>query len=104
MVYYTIRGDYTMGLNQIIFLLIILIVISCIIWQLFKSRQLFLAGFILNSNSYILYLFSLIVPLVGIIVGSIKISKDDNYNRNVGINCIILSIVSTIIGIIIITK
>lgn len=93
-----------MRMEQIALIIVILIFIIGISFQLFKNRKLLAEQYRLSSNSYVLYLFSLLVPLVGIIVGSIKLSKDDNFNRSIGINCIILSIISMIIGAILIFK
>jgi len=84
-----------------------IVITVCIVYtsiQIFKNRYIFIEGFKLNSNNYIIYLLSLFIPLVGIIVGSIKLSKDDNFNRNIGINCIILSVISIVLGILILKK
>lgn len=89
---------------ELIFLIIVLAFISYVLWQLLKNRELFIMQFKLNSNSYVLYLFSLLVPLVGIIVGSIKLSKDDGFNRNIGINCIVCGIISMVVGALIFLK
>lgn len=93
-----------MGINEVIIILFFLSFIGCILWQVFKNKRLILANFELNSNSYILYLLSLFIPLVGIIVGSIKISKDDNINKNIGMNCIIFGVISIILSAILIIK
>lgn len=91
-------------MELILLFIIVIIFISYVIFQIYRKRQIFFMQFKMNSNNYIIYILSLLVPLAGIIVGSIKLSKDDNLNRSTGINCIILSIISMIIGAIIIFK
>ena len=90
-------------MESTIFYIVVTICIVYILIQIYKNRYMFIEGFRLNSNNYIIYLLSLFIPLVGIIIGSIKLSKDDSLNKGVGINCIILSTIS-VIGTIIILK
>ena len=48
------------------------------------------------SNSYFLnYIFSILIPLVGIIMGAIYLTREDE--KDVGAICILLGIISTII-------
>lgn len=91
-------------MELIMLFILVTIFISYVGFQLFKNRFIFIEGFKLNSNNYIIYIFSLLIPLVGIIVGSIKLSKNNKFDTTTGINCIILSIISIIIGAIIIFK
>lgn len=51
-----------------------------------------------NSSSYTFqFVISLLIPLVGFILGSILLGKDDEYKKSKGKTCIILGIVSTVI-------
>ncbi len=44
------------------------------------------------------YVISFLIPLVGYILGAILLSKDNTFDKSVGKNCIILGIISSIIG------
>lgn len=41
---------------------------------------------------------SFIIPLVGFIVGAINLTKDDEEQRELGMNCIVLGIISLILS------
>lgn len=46
------------------------------------------------------YFFSFIIPIVGFVLGAVLLSKDDEDERNNGVACIVLGIISVIINII----
>ncbi len=51
-----------------------------------------------KENNVFRYVISFLIPLVGYILGVILLSKDNADDKSVGKNCIILGIVSAIIG------
>ncbi len=53
-----------------------------------------------DSGNTFRYVISFLIPLIGYILGAILLSKDSEEERSVGQSCIILGIVSTIIGVI----
>ena len=53
-----------------------------------------------DSNTF-RYVISFLIPLVGYILGAILLSKDNADEKSIGKSCIVLGIVSTIIGVII---
>ena len=55
-----------------------------------------------RGQSYVFqYVISFLIPLVGFILGAILLSKDDDEQKSVGKTCIILGIVSVVIGVIV---
>jgi len=44
------------------------------------------------------YIFSFLIPIIGFILGAILLSKDDEDDRSVGKVCIILGVISVLIG------
>ena len=55
-----------------------------------------------RGQSYLFqYIISFLIPLVGFILGAILLSKDDEEEKSVGKTCIILGIVSVVIGVIV---
>ena len=81
-------------------LLIVLIVILVIITYIYMKLQnpVWKAQCLLMFENWGVYLVSFFVPLVGIIVGSINLTKDEPYKKNIGMNCIILGVMSIIIA------
>lgn len=53
-----------------------------------------------GSNAF-RYVISFLIPLIGYILGAILLSKDSAEEKDVGKNCIILGIVSAVIGIVV---
>ena len=51
-----------------------------------------------------IYIVSLIIPLVGFIIGSINLTKDTPYKKSTGMHCIVLAVISCIFGYLIISK
>lgn len=51
-----------------------------------------------SSGNIASYIFSFLIPLVGLILGPILISKDDEDKKESGIICIIIAIISIIIS------
>ena len=47
-----------------------------------------------NFDAFLLYLISFLIPLIGIIIGIVYLSKDGPDYRDVGQGCIILSLIS----------
>lgn len=54
-----------------------------------------------NKSYTFQYIISFLIPLVGFILGAILLSKDEDEEKSVGKICIILGIISVVIGIII---
>jgi len=52
-----------------------------------------------SGNTY-RYIFSFIIPIIGYILGAILLSKDDETAKNAGKNCIVLGIISTVLGVV----
>ncbi len=53
-----------------------------------------------ESGNTFRYVISFLIPLIGYILGAILLSKDNEEEKSAGQSCIILGIVSTVIGII----
>ena len=52
-----------------------------------------------SGNTY-RYIFSFLIPFIGYILGAVLLSKDDETEKTVGKNCIILGIISAVIGVV----
>ena len=53
-----------------------------------------------ESGNTFRYVISFLIPLIGYILGAILLSKDNEEEKSAGQCCIILGIVSTVIGVI----
>ena len=55
-----------------------------------------------NHDGCFTYMISFIIPLVGIIVGAIYLTNDDSTKKHIGKVCILLGLLSNILGVLII--
>lgn len=51
-----------------------------------------------NNKNIAIYIVSFLVPLVGFIVGGINLTKDDEEVKKLGMNCIVLGILSLVVS------
>ena len=89
---------------EIIILLIVIASFSYAVYKMFKGNVYTKVGVNIFFDNLGIYILSLLIPLVGFIAGAINLTKDESYKKSIGVNCIVLGIVSTILGYILITK
>ena len=51
-----------------------------------------------SSGNLVSYIFSFLIPLVGLILGPILLSKDDEDKKESGVICIVIAIISIVIS------
>lgn len=51
-----------------------------------------------ETNNFFLYIASLIIPLVGFVAGAVLLANDEDYKKESGKVCIIIGIISTLLG------
>ena len=85
-----------MGLLIFTGVILLCVILLCLV--VFKKSNNSCMQYKEKENNVFRYVISFLIPLVGYILGAILLSKDNAADKSVGKNCIILGIVSAIIG------